>query len=85
MSYSLTPSFPLNKNYNAPLYNPLYNPPLRSLDYLKSAMPSLYRRIFGNSFDFNLKHNGGFRGLWFYDRLEMDPPAREHPCVPTGT
>ena len=28
-----TPSMPLNNPYSSPIYNPLCNPPLRSLDY----------------------------------------------------
>ena len=33
MSYSLNSWYPLNKPYTSPLYNSLYNLPLRSLDY----------------------------------------------------
>ena len=33
MTLVYTPSIPLNNPYTTPLYNPLYSPPLRSLDY----------------------------------------------------
>ena len=60
---SQTPSIPLNNPYSSPLYTPLYNAVLRSLDY------NSYRKLFNRRVDEKSVHKEGTIHLMYYGIL----------------